>query len=54
VDEEMKRLITSREAHALYEKWFMRPIPPKNVSMNLPMNYLIKDFWRYPTSEVPF
>ena len=54
VDEEMKRLIASREAHAIYEKWFIQPIPPKNASLNLPMNYLLKDFWKYPTDQVPF
>ena len=53
VDDEMKRLIATREAHALYERWFMRPIPPKNTSLNLPMNYLLKDFWKYPTDQVP-
>ncbi|MBC8055347.1 MAG: amino acid ABC transporter substrate-binding protein [Rhizobiales bacterium] len=53
VDDEMKRLITSREAYAIYEKWFMRPIPPRNVALELPMNYLLKDFWKYPTDWVP-
>lgn len=53
VDEEMKRLITSREAYAIYDKWFTRPIPPKNVALNMPMNYLLKDFWKYPTDQVP-
>ena len=53
VDDEMKRLITSREAHAIYDKWFLHPIPPKNVSLNMPMNYLLKDFWKYPTDQVP-
>jgi ABC-type amino acid transport substrate-binding protein len=53
VDDEMKRLITSHEADALYEKWFMRPIPPKNVAMNLPMNYLIRDLWKYPSADMP-
>ena len=53
VDDEMKRLIATREAHAMYERWFMRPIPPKNTALNLPMNYLLKDFWKYPTDQVP-
>ena len=53
LDNEMKRLIASREAHAVYERWFMRPIPPNNKSLNLPMNYLLKDFWKYPTDQVP-
>jgi glutamate/aspartate transport system substrate-binding protein len=54
VDQEMKRLITSREAYAIYDHWFMKPIPPKNTALNLPMNYLLRDFWKYPTDAVPF
>ncbi|HEY2927511.1 amino acid ABC transporter substrate-binding protein [Piscinibacter sp.] len=53
VDDEMKRLIASREAHAIYERWFLKPIPPKNTALNLPMSYLLKDFWKYPTDQVP-
>jgi glutamate/aspartate transport system substrate-binding protein len=53
VDDEMKRLISTREAHAIYERWFIKPIPPKNTALNLPMNYLLKDFWKYPTDQVP-
>jgi ABC-type amino acid transport substrate-binding protein len=54
VDDEMKRLIRNHEAHALYAKWFERPIPPKGTALNLPMNYLLRDFWKYPTDVVPF
>ena len=53
VDEEMKRLIHSREAHAIYERWFNKPIPPGNRPLNLPMSYLLKDFWRFPSDWVP-
>ena len=53
VDDEMKRLIKTHEIHALYERWFMKPIPPKNTALNMPMNYLLKDFWKYPTDQVP-
>jgi ABC-type amino acid transport substrate-binding protein len=53
VDDEMKRLIQAREAHAVYERWFQKPIQPANRSLNLPMNYLLKDFWKYPTDQVP-
>jgi glutamate/aspartate transport system substrate-binding protein len=53
VDDEMRRLISTHEAHALYDRWFAKPIPPKNTALNLPMNYLLKDFWKYPTDQVP-
>jgi ABC-type amino acid transport substrate-binding protein len=53
VDDEMKRMIRSGEMNALYEKWFERPIPPNGATLKLPMNYLLRDFWKYPTDVVP-
>jgi ABC-type amino acid transport substrate-binding protein len=53
VDAEMKRLILSREATAIHDRWFIHPIPPKGRSLGLPMNYLHKDFWKYPSDWVP-
>ncbi len=52
IDDEMRRLIRSGEAGALYDRWFMKPIPPKDTSMNLPMSYLLKDSWKYPSDVV--
>ena len=54
VDEEMRRLITSREIYPIYDKWFNQPIPPTNTALNLPVSYLLRDFWKYPTDQVPF
>jgi glutamate/aspartate transport system substrate-binding protein len=53
LDHEMKRLIVSHEASAIYDRWFMKPIAPRNTALNLPMNYLLRDFWKYPTDQVP-
>lgn len=53
IDDEMKRLINSHEANAVYDRWFMRAIPPRNTALNLPMSYLLKDFWKYPSDYVP-
>ncbi len=53
LDQEMKRLIVSKEAYAIYDRWFLKPIPPRNTPLNLPMNYLLRDFWKYPTDQVP-
>ena len=52
VDAQMRVLIRTGEAEALYVKWFEKPIPPNNVAMNLPMNYLLRDSWRYPSDAV--
>jgi len=53
VDDEMKRLVSSREIYAMYDRWFAAPIPPKNTPLNIPMTYLLKDLWKYPTDWVP-
>ncbi len=53
IDDEMRRLIYSGEIKAIYAEWFERPIPPKGQSLNLPVSYLLKDFWKYPTDKVP-
>lgn len=54
VDEEMRRLIVSQEIIPIYNKWFLKPIPPKYTPLNMPVSYLLKDFWKYPTDVVPF
>ena len=53
-DDEMRRLIVSRDIYPVYDKWFAKPIPPKNTPLNLPVSYLLRDFWKYPTDQVPF
>jgi ABC-type amino acid transport substrate-binding protein len=52
VDDEMRHVIRSGEADRIYARWFMAPIPPKNVAMNLPMSYLLRDSWKYPSDAV--
>ncbi len=54
VDDEMRRLIQSGEIQAIYDKWFLQPIPPTQRALNLPVSYLLKDFWKYPSDQVPF
>jgi ABC-type amino acid transport substrate-binding protein len=53
VDDEMRRLIYTHEAQAIYERWFNQPIPPKNRVLGVPMNYLLRDSWKFPTDWVP-
>jgi glutamate/aspartate transport system substrate-binding protein len=54
VDDEMRHLIQSREIYTIYDKWFMKPIPPKKTALNLPASYLLRDFWKFPSDIVPF
>jgi hypothetical protein len=52
VDDGMKRLIRSGEALALHDRWFTKPIAPQGRNLNLPINYLLRDFWKYPSDWV--
>jgi len=54
VDDEMRRLIASRDIYPIYERWFTRPVPPANRALNLPVSYLLREFWKYPSDQVPF
>ena len=43
VDDALIGLMKSGEFEKLYTKWFMQPIPPKNVPLNLPMSDQLKE-----------
>jgi ABC-type amino acid transport substrate-binding protein len=53
VNDEMRRLISSGEAAAMHDRWFVQPIPPKNQSLALRMPFLLRDYWRFPTERLP-
>jgi ABC-type amino acid transport substrate-binding protein len=42
VDGSITRLMTSGEFSKMYDKWFVSPIPPKGVNLNLPMSEQLK------------
>ncbi|UZD54403.1 amino acid ABC transporter substrate-binding protein [Caldimonas aquatica] len=42
VDDSIRNMMKSGEINKLYDKWFMQPIPPKNVSVSLPMGGTLK------------
>lgn len=52
VDGEMARIINEGEMTKLYDKWFMKPVPPKGLNMNMQMGYLLRDLMRFPTDKV--
>jgi glutamate/aspartate transport system substrate-binding protein len=51
VDAEMTRIYKSGEINAIYDKWFLKPIPPKGVNLNLPMSAPFKKVVANPTSS---
>jgi ABC-type amino acid transport substrate-binding protein len=52
VDQEMRRIILSGEINALYARWFQLPIPPKGINLALPMPYMLRDSFKYPSDKV--
>jgi hypothetical protein len=44
-------MMKSGEFEKLYTKWFMSPIPPKNVPLNLPMSQQLKDNLKTPSDK---
>jgi glutamate/aspartate transport system substrate-binding protein len=51
VDAEMTRIYKSGEINAIYEKWFLKPIPPKGINLNLPMSASFKKVVANPTDS---
>jgi len=52
VDLEITRVIMDGEIYTLYKKWFQSPIPPKNINLNVPMNFLLRDSFKAPSDQL--
>lgn len=52
VDAEVARIINDGELARMYDRWFMRPIPPKGLNLNMPMSHLLRDSMRFPSDKV--
>lgn len=50
-DTTVRDLIKSGEMAKLYDKWFMQPIPPKNVRVGLPLSEYTKAAWANPNDK---
>jgi glutamate/aspartate transport system substrate-binding protein len=44
-DDVIAGLVKSGEISKIYDKWFMQPIPPKNISVNMPATAETKAAW---------
>jgi ABC-type amino acid transport substrate-binding protein len=51
VDDTFIGMMKSGEFEKLYTKWFMSPIPPKNMPLNLPMSQQLKDNIKTPSDK---
>jgi ABC-type amino acid transport/signal transduction systems, periplasmic component/domain len=53
VDEAIAQAEMSGAAEKLYQRWFMSPIPPKGLNLNLPLSDDIKALFKSPNDR-PF
>jgi len=51
IDNTLRGMMKSGEIELLYDKWFMRPIPPTNTAVNLPASEETKAAWANPTDK---
>lgn len=50
-DDTVKDLMKTGEIQKIYDKWFMQPIPPKNIKINLPASDATKAAWANPNDK---
>ena len=51
VDGSVLRMAKSGEIAALYDKWFVQAIPPRNIRVNLPASDMTKAAWAAPNDK---
>lgn len=51
VDQSIVMLAKSGNAARIYDKWFLKPIPPQNVIVGLPATEMTKAAWANPTDK---
>ncbi len=51
VDDAIVGVYKSGEINAIFEKWFMQPIPPKGLNLNFPMSEELKGLIANPTDK---
>jgi len=51
VDTTLIRMMKDGEIEKLYTKWFMSPIPPKGVNLQIPMSGMLKDLLINPSDS---
>jgi glutamate/aspartate transport system substrate-binding protein len=51
VDAAMAGLYRSGQINAIYDKWFLKPVPPKGINLNVPMSAQFKAVVARPTDS---
>jgi len=51
IDGTIRRLMTSGEFETIYRKWFLAPIPPRGIPLNVPMSEELRRNVRSPSDQ---
>jgi glutamate/aspartate transport system substrate-binding protein len=51
VDAALTKAMTSGDAEKIYAKWFMAPIPPKGLNLNMPLSEEMKTLYKAPNDK---
>ena len=51
VDGAMTAVYKSGQINSIYDKWFLKPIPPRNINLNVPMDAAFKKVIAKPTDS---
>lgn len=51
VDDAMRNIYKSGAINGIYEKWFLKPVPPKGINLNVPMTAVFKKVVANPTDS---
>lgn len=51
VDKAISNVMKSGEAEKIYGKWFMNPVPPKGLNLNMPESDEMKDLFKTPNDK---
>ncbi len=52
VDKALVTSIYDQDTQKLYKKWFLSPIPPHGITLDIPMSYLLRDSFKFPSDKV--
>ncbi|AET88279.1 glutamate/aspartate ABC transporter substrate-binding protein [Burkholderia sp. SFA1] len=51
VDDAMTQVMKSPEIKTMYDKWFMKPVPPKNINFDFPMSETMQKLYAEPNDK---
>jgi len=51
VDKAVGDVMRSGEINAIYDKWFMQPIPPRRLNLNFPLKDALREAFKHPNDE---